>query len=156
MNPNPFISADQEPAPAQSDSLVNNSAAAVMPEAQSQQATEPAAQPQSANTLAAQFQPAAQPAAQFQPASAPISDDELVTANQNIQTVFDAFSSRVVGQENLRTALMVSLMTGGHILLESVPGLAKTTAVQTLAASVQGSFKRIQCTPDLQIGRAHV
>ena len=44
---------------------------------------------------------------------------------------------------------MVSLMTGGHILLESVPGLAKTTAVQTLAASVQGSFKRIQCTPDL-------
>lgn len=149
MNPNPFISADQEPAPAQSDSLADNSASAAMPEAQSQPATEPAAQPQSATTLAAQFQPAAQPAAQFQPASAPISDDELTAANQNIQTVFDAFSSRVVGQENLRTALMVSLMTGGHILLESVPGLAKTTAVQTLAASVHGSFKRIQCTPDL-------
>lgn len=150
MNPNPFISADQEPAPAQSDSLADNSASAAMPEAQSQPATEPAAQPQpAATTLAAQSQPAAQPAAQFQPASAPISDDELATANQNIQTVFDAFSSRVVGQENLRTALMVSLMTGGHILLESVPGLAKTTAVQTLAASVHGSFKRIQCTPDL-------
>ena len=150
MNPNPFISADQEPAPAQSDSLADNSASAAMPEAQSQLATEPAAQPQpAATTLAAQFQPATQPAAQFQPASAPISDDELAAANQNIQTVFDAFSSRVVGQENLRTALMVSLMTGGHILLESVPGLAKTTAVQTLAASVHGSFKRIQCTPDL-------
>ncbi len=154
MNPNPFISADQEPAPAQSDSLASNNTSAVVPEVQSQPAnqpqlsTEPAVQPQPAATPT-QFQPAAQPAAQFQPASAPISDDELTAANQNIQTVFDAFSSRVVGQENLRTALMVSLMTGGHILLESVPGLAKTTAVQTLAASVHGSFKRIQCTPDL-------
>ena len=149
MNPNPFISANQEPAPAQSDSPADNGASAAMPEAQSQPAAEPAAQPQPATTLATQSQSAAQPATQFQPASAPISDDELAAANQNIQTVFDAFSSRVVGQENLRTALMVSLMTGGHILLESVPGLAKTTAVQTLAASVQGSFKRIQCTPDL-------
>ena len=149
MNPNPFISADQEPAPAQSNSPADNSTSAATPEAQSQPATEPAAQSQPATTLAAQPQSAAQPAAQFQPASAPISDDELATANQSIQTVFDAFSSRVVGQENLRTALMVSLMTGGHILLESVPGLAKTTAVQTLAASVHGSFKRIQCTPDL-------
>lgn len=149
MNPNPFISADQEPAPAQSDSPADNGASAAMPEAQSQPATEPAAESQPATTLATQTQSAAQPAAQFQPASAPISDDELAAANQNIQTVFDAFSSRVVGQENLRTTLMVSLMTGGHILLESVPGLAKTTAVQTLAASVHGSFKRIQCTPDL-------
>ena len=149
MNPNPFISADQETAPAQSNSPADNSASAAMPEAQPQPATEPAAESQPATTPAAQSQPAAQPTTQFQPASAPISDDELTAANQNIQTVFDAFSSRVVGQENLRTALMVSLMTGGHILLESVPGLAKTTAVQTLAASVQGSFKRIQCTPDL-------
>ncbi len=154
MNPNPFISADQEPAPTQPDSLADNNTSAVVPEVQSQPAnqpqlsTEPAVQPQPAATPT-QFQPAAQPATQFQPASAPISDDELAAANQNIQTVFNAFSSRVVGQENLRTALMVSLMTGGHILLESVPGLAKTTAVQTLAASVQGSFKRIQCTPDL-------
>ena len=149
MNPNPFISADQEPVPAQSNSPADNGASAAIPEAQFQPATEPAAQPQPATTPATQPQPAAQPTTQFQPAAAPISDDELAAANQNIQTVFDAFSSRVVGQENLRTALMVSLMTGGHILLESVPGLAKTTAVQTLAASVQGSFKRIQCTPDL-------
>ena len=154
MNPNPFISADQEPAPTQPDSLADNNTSAVVPEVQSQPAnqpqlsTEPAVQPQPAATPT-QFQTAAQPATQFQPASAPISDSELAAANQNIQTVFDAFSSRVVGQENLRTALMVSLMTGGHILLESVPGLAKTTAVQTLAASVHGSFKRIQCTPDL-------
>lgn len=149
MNPNPFISADQELAPSQSNSPADNGTSADMPEAQFQPATEPAAQPQPATTPATQTQSATQPAVQFQPASAPISDNELTAANQNIQTVFDAFSSRVVGQENLRTALMVSLMTGGHILLESVPGLAKTTAVQTLAASVHGSFKRIQCTPDL-------
>ena len=106
MNPNPFISADQEPAPAQSNSPADNGASADMPEAQFQPATEPAAQSQPATTPAAQPQTVAQPAAQFQPAAAPISDDELAAANQNIQTIFDAFSSRVVGQENLRTALM--------------------------------------------------
>ena len=105
MNPNPFISADQEPAPAQPDSLASNNTSAVVPEVQSQ----PANQPQLSTEPAVQPQPAAQPTTQFQPASAPISDDELAAANQNIQTVFDAFSSRVVGQENLRTALMVKL-----------------------------------------------
>ena len=44
---------------------------------------------------------------------------------------------------------MTALMSSGHILLESVPGLAKTTAAQTLASAVSGSFRRIQCTPDL-------
>ena len=58
-------------------------------------------------------------------------------------------TQRVVGQEQLRTALVTSLMSSGHILLESVPGLAKTTAAQTLASAVSGSFRRIQCTPDL-------
>ena len=47
------------------------------------------------------------------------------------------------------TALVTALMSSGHILLESVPGLAKTTAAQTLASAVSGSFRRIQCTPDL-------
>ena len=54
-----------------------------------------------------------------------------------------------MGQENLRTGLLVALLTGGHVLLESVPGLAKTTAAATLASVVQGTFHRIQCTPDL-------
>ena len=43
----------------------------------------------------------------------------------------------------------MTLVAGGHILIESVPGLAKTTAAQTLATSVSGTFKRVQCTPDL-------
>lgn len=45
--------------------------------------------------------------------------------------------------------MITTLVAGGHILIESVPGLAKTTAAQTLATSVSGSFKRVQCTPDL-------
>ncbi|MBO3094649.1 AAA family ATPase [Cellulomonas dongxiuzhuiae] len=59
------------------------------------------------------------------------------------------FEQRVVGQAQLRASLVVALMCGGHVLLESVPGLAKTTAAQTLAHAVSGSFHRIQCTPDL-------
>jgi MoxR-like ATPase len=54
-----------------------------------------------------------------------------------------------VGQNNLRESLIVTLAASGHVLIESVPGLAKTTAAQTLATSVSGSFKRVQCTPDL-------
>lgn len=59
------------------------------------------------------------------------------------------FSAQVVGQTMLRESLITSLIAGGHVLIESVPGLAKTTAAQTLAQSVSGTFKRIQCTPDL-------
>jgi MoxR-like ATPase len=54
-----------------------------------------------------------------------------------------------VGQNNLRESLIVTLAASGHVLIESVPGLAKTTAAQTLATSVSGGFKRVQCTPDL-------
>lgn len=59
------------------------------------------------------------------------------------------FAQTLVGQEHLREALILTLVAGGHILIESVPGLAKTTAAQTLATSVSGTFKRVQCTPDL-------
>ena len=59
------------------------------------------------------------------------------------------FAQTLVGQDNLREALILTLVAGGHILIESVPGLAKTTAAQTLATSVSGTFKRVQCTPDL-------
>ncbi len=59
------------------------------------------------------------------------------------------FTQTLVGQEHLREALILTLVAGGHILIESVPGLAKTTAAQTLATSVSGTFKRVQCTPDL-------
>lgn len=59
------------------------------------------------------------------------------------------FAQGLVGQEDLRESLIITLVAGGHILIESVPGLAKTTAARILASCVSGSFKRIQCTPDL-------
>lgn len=89
------------------------------------------------------------PTTNFRGPSGAIDPNELQRATNTISTISNSFSSRIVGQENLRTELLVSMITGGHVLLESVPGLAKTTAIQTLAASVSGSFKRIQCTPDL-------
>jgi len=55
----------------------------------------------------------------------------------------------IVGQDNLVDRLIVALLTQGHILLESVPGLAKTTAVSTLAKILNLDFQRIQFTPDL-------
>ena len=55
----------------------------------------------------------------------------------------------MVGQEKLIERLLIGLLADGHILLEGVPGLAKTLAVNTLANAVQGEFQRIQFTPDL-------
>ncbi|MDN5893164.1 MAG: AAA family ATPase [Nocardioides sp.] len=74
---------------------------------------------------------------------------ELAKASRVVQEISQAFSKRVVGQERLRTSLLVSLLAEGHILLESVPGLAKTLAASTLAKAIQADFARIQCTPDL-------
>jgi len=55
----------------------------------------------------------------------------------------------IVGQDEMITRLLVGLLTNGHILLEGVPGLAKTTAIKSLAASLATKFQRIQFTPDL-------
>lgn len=55
----------------------------------------------------------------------------------------------IVGQESLVERLLIGLLANGHVLLEGVPGLAKTLSVRTLAAAVQASFRRIQFTPDL-------
>lgn len=61
----------------------------------------------------------------------------------------DAFHTVVVGQEQLLRELVSGLVAGGHILLEGVPGLAKTLAAKTLARCIDAEFKRIQFTPDL-------
>jgi MoxR-like ATPase len=74
---------------------------------------------------------------------------EMDDANRMVTAMAHAFAAKVVGQENLRESLLIGLLAGGHILLESVPGLAKTTAARVLAESVHGGFQRIQCTPDL-------
>jgi MoxR-like ATPase len=66
-----------------------------------------------------------------------------------IQSVLDQVAKRVVGQDAMVERLIISLLTGGHVLLEGVPGLAKTLTVRTLAETVHTSFSRIQFTPDL-------
>ena len=55
----------------------------------------------------------------------------------------------IVGQKHMIERLLIGLLGQGHILLEGVPGLAKTLAINTLAKAVKGSFSRIQFTPDL-------
>jgi MoxR-like ATPase len=58
-------------------------------------------------------------------------------------------SKVIIGQEHLIERLLIGLLTGGHILLEGLPGLAKTLAVKTLARAIQTDFRRIQFTPDM-------
>jgi len=78
-----------------------------------------------------------------------ITPEELARATAIIRSVESNYDKKMVGQASLRRSLLIALITGGHILLESVPGLAKTTAAQALADAVSADFKRIQCTPDL-------
>lgn len=77
---------------------------------------------------------------------------DMETAHRIIRAVADSFAAKVVGQEELRETLLIGLLTSGHVLLEGVPGLAKTTAARALADSISGRFARIQCTPDLLPG----
>ncbi|WP_425607512.1 AAA family ATPase [Roseisolibacter agri] len=66
-----------------------------------------------------------------------------------MQGVVRQVARRVVGQEYMVERLLIGLLTGGHVLLEGVPGLAKTLTVRTLAETISTSFQRIQFTPDL-------
>ncbi|CAH0238685.1 hypothetical protein SRABI76_02944 [Microbacterium oxydans] len=111
------------------------------PDQQSSQAPPPPPAPPAPQQAA----PPATPA----PANGTPSSAEMARAGEVLSIVSDAYSAKMVGQERLRTSLLVALIAGGHILLESVPGLAKTTAASTLADTVKAQFKRIQCTPDL-------
>ncbi|XCS45699.1 MoxR family ATPase [Gardnerella swidsinskii] len=81
--------------------------------------------------------------------NAVISSDDIRRCQQIANILRARFAQTLVGQDALRESLILTLIAGGHILIESVPGLAKTTAAQTLATAMSGSFRRVQCTPDL-------
>jgi len=66
-----------------------------------------------------------------------------------LEPLFHEISRVIVGQKGMIERLMIGLLTGGHMLLEGVPGLAKTLAVRTVARGLRLSFQRIQFTPDL-------
>jgi MoxR-like ATPase len=69
--------------------------------------------------------------------------------SQLISAISEQVGRRVVGQEYMVERLLIGLLTGGHVLLEGVPGLAKTLTVKTLAETISTTFQRIQFTPDL-------
>ena len=66
-----------------------------------------------------------------------------------VATVSDWLAGRIIGQQTLIQRLLMAMLCGGHLLVEGAPGLAKTRAIKELASAVDGSFHRIQFTPDL-------
>src|SRR6185312_12642940 len=76
-------------------------------------------------------------------------NEKLELHQQKLKDICRETGKVVVGQEHLINRLLVGLFTNGHILLEGVPGLAKTLTVNTLAQALNLDFKRIQFTPDL-------
>lgn len=72
-----------------------------------------------------------------------------MTSREKIQAVVTEINKVVVGQERLINRLLIGLFSGGHVLLEGVPGLAKTLTINTLAKVLDLHFHRIQFTPDL-------
>jgi MoxR-like ATPase len=70
-------------------------------------------------------------------------------ASQALEEALFEIKRVIVGQDAMLERLLVSLLAGGHVLLEGVPGLAKTLTVKTLAAVLGGSYSRVQFTPDL-------
>ncbi len=75
--------------------------------------------------------------------------EEIKIALVGVEALKKEISLTIVGQHTLIDRLMIALLSNGHILLEGVPGLAKTLAIKTLADTIAGSFSRIQFTPDL-------
>jgi MoxR-like ATPase len=76
-------------------------------------------------------------------------DEAIERENAWVVELTDALGEVIVGQEHLMRSLLRSLLTGGHVLLEGVPGLAKSLAVASLAGAVHATFNRLQFTPDL-------
>ena len=73
--------------------------------------------------------------------------DQVAQTNAWIATLRAEIAHVIVGQEQLVERLLVGLLANGHVLLEGVPGLAKTLSVRTLATAVQAKFNRIQLLP---------
>ncbi len=76
--------------------------------------------------------------------------NELVASKSTfVQLITQGMGQNIIGQKHLVESLLVALLANGHVLLEGVPGLAKTLAIKTLAQVIDAKFSRIQFTPDL-------
>ncbi|MCX7014375.1 MAG: MoxR family ATPase [Candidatus Sumerlaeota bacterium] len=87
-------------------------------------------------------------------AAAPAPDIEAINAlvkeeSRFVDALVGEIAKVIVGQKAMIERLLIGILTGGHVLLEGVPGLAKTLAVRTLADAIQAKFQRLQFTPDL-------
>ena len=76
-------------------------------------------------------------------------DQKIAKESEFVDTLISEVNKVVIGQNSMIESLLIGLLASGHILLEGVPGLAKTLAIKTLAESIKGNFNRIQFTPDL-------
>ena len=76
-------------------------------------------------------------------------NDEIAAQSSIIGLIVKGMDQRIVGQKHLVDSLLIALLCNGHVLLEGVPGLAKTLAIKTLASLIDAKFNRIQFTPDL-------
>ena len=76
--------------------------------------------------------------------------NDLVASKSNfVNLVTQGMDQAIVGQKHLVESLLIALLSNGHVLLEGVPGLAKTLAIKTLAQIIDARYSRIQFTPDL-------
>ncbi len=76
-------------------------------------------------------------------------NEKIRTESQFINTLTSEIGKAIVGQKNMVEKLVIGLLANGHVLLEGVPGLAKTLAIKSLAQAMDAKFQRIQFTPDL-------
>lgn len=75
--------------------------------------------------------------------------EEIKNHNEPFQRIVSQVNQVLVGQEKLVHRMLIGLLANGHLLIEGVPGLAKTTAVASLAKAINTGFQRLQFTPDL-------
>lgn len=76
-------------------------------------------------------------------------NDLIASKSSFVSMIRSGMDRRIIGQEHLVDSLLIALLCNGHVLLEGVPGLAKTLAIKTLASLVDAKYSRIQFTPDL-------
>ncbi len=71
------------------------------------------------------------------------------TVQQRFKSLAETLQTQIIGQPHLIEALLIALLADGHLLVEGAPGLAKTRAIRQLGDQLEGSFHRVQFTPDL-------
>ena len=76
-------------------------------------------------------------------------NEKIAESSAFVDVLTTEMEKNIVGQKSMVNSLLIGLLANGHILLEGVPGLAKTLAIKTLANAISAKFNRIQFTPDL-------